>query len=364
MFLPFVLMYAALTGATVESPAAGALIMQSVPAAETTPHTEVANTVTGPLSTLPPPAETTPPAPQTALRVPFGGAVTETLARRLANHAGYTLAIEHLARTLSRKPGVRLFAEDLPRLMALGAPIHTLEIVTFPAVISNDGTEPLLSGELRVTVLWTQHRAEDDFLRECIADSISLESRSMAYAQLRRITADCLRLIRDAAILRRENGDDDPQAERLAVLLEQLDDLRLFLDEPFPPEAAKLERLLARNPGNPAFLLEFAERLLRMNQPSKALEALKTLNGGVPLSGHALYLRGLAQLALRLPTLAIQDFTAALRLNPDEPGYWQGSAMGHAALEDIESMCVDLEVACSLGLCQPLEAARQNNFCR
>lgn len=368
MFLLLIL-FAALSGVTVESPAAGAIILL--------PSASLPASVSGPLRTAPPvgippagttegaaiPKDTPAPPPQTALRIPFGGEVDEELAQRAAIHAVRSLAIEQAARKLSRKPGVRLYAGDVPRLMAFAEPIHTFALdVTTLTRPDRFGTSP--SGELRATARWEQHRAEDDFVREQIAEGVSLESRTLAMGQAQRLTAACLRLLRDAAILRREKGDDDPQAERLAMLLTQLDDLHLFLQAPFPPEAARLEKLLARNPGNPAFLIEYAELLLRTNQPATALDALKAMNSGGPQSAHALYLRGLAQLALRLPTLAQKDLSAALKLNSELPGYWQGRAMAHAALENTPDMCADLIQACTLGLCTDLERVRADGLCQ
>lgn len=312
--------------------------------------------------------------PQAIVRVPHGGAVSVDMARRAGEHAARLTGLEQVARRLSRQPGVRLMAGDIPRLMVIGGSTHSVDML--PEEFSKntpDGpdasgktdssaAEPT-AGECRVVATLTPSQPVDSFLRATSANGESLETRGMAYAQLRRLNADVLRLARDASILRQAASDDSPQAERMAVLLTRMDELFEYLDGPFPLSVAKLERLLRKDPGNPVYLLDYAETLLRDDAPGRALETLRALDAASAETVQGLYLHGLTMLALRLPALAAMDFSRALQLAPDAPELWQARGQARAALRDYTRMCADLRRACAVGLCKELEDALAGQLC-
>lgn len=314
---------------------------------------------------------------QAVVRVPHGGAVTAQLARRAGEHAARLTGLEQVARRLSRKSGVRLMAGDIPRLMVIGGNTHSVDMLSQKSAIQTSdsanhadamGAEPQgtlnpAPGEWRVVATLTPSQPVDAFLHSVTSSGESLETRGMAYAQLRRLNADVLRLARDAAILRQVGSDDSPQAERLVTLLTRMDELFDYLDGPFPPEASKLEGLLRKDPGNPVYLLDYAVALLRADAPGRALETLRALDAASAGTVQGLYLHGLALLALRLPALAALDFSRALQLAPDAPELWQARGQARAALRDYIRMCADLRRACATGLCKELENALSSELC-
>lgn len=307
----------------------------------------------------PPAVQADAPAQTTALRLPYGGLAERSLAVRLGRHAVGLTALEQAARAFSRKPAARLFTDEIPRLVAVIAPTHRL-------TLDDADVEPLAGGgesAVRVQATLARTAPEDEYLRQSIAAGHTLDTEAMAYSRMSRLTAEGLRLLRDAAILRREGGDDAPQVERLHTVLERLDNLALLLRSS-PPDPATLETLLAREPENPLFLLETADSLLRARQPALALDTLGRLDKASKSIPRALYLRGVAELALRLPGLALQSFSRAVERVPDDPAYLAGRASAFGTLGDTGAMCRDLAASCALGYCTPLEEARLLGNCR
>lgn len=302
------------------------------------------------------PSDTATPTSATAqasFQLAYGGTVSRDMAVRTGAHAVRIQALEQAARRLSTRPAARLVTGELPRLMALCAPMHTIEI----------HDEDLTPDTVRVFAHWKAFRDEESVLREHSTAEQSLDFQAMAYEGMRRLVADALRLLRDAAILRREAGDDSPQAQRLESLLQRMDNLSVYFQGPFPPDAAQLSDFLTNDPQNPVYLLEYAAAQLRASHPASALNTLKKLDAVIGDSSRALHLQGLAELALRLPGLALRDFSAALALNPDEPAFWEARAGAYNALGDADAMCRDLRQSCSLGLCDGLEEARLKGLC-
>lgn len=290
---------------------------------------------------------------QTAFQLAYGGAVNRDMATRTGTHAVRLQALEQAARRLSTHPAARLVTDEIPRLMALSATMNQIDI-------NNEDIDP---ATLRIFAHWKPFRDEETVLREHRAAEQSLDFQAMAYGLMRRLSANTMRLLRDAAILRRENSDDSPQAERLQGLLLRMDALHLYLQGPFPPDARQLATLLAADPQNPVYLLEFAASQLRASHPASALNTLKKLDASAADTPRALYLQGLAALALRLPGLALRDLSKALVLNPAEPAFWEARAGAYNALGDSEAMCSDLRQSCSLGMCATLEEAHLKGLC-
>ena len=132
-----------------------------------------------------------------------------------------------------------------------------------------------------------------------------------------------------------------------------------------PPEEAEAElRDLQRlDPDNSLINLGLAEVLLRLDRPHETIrfadEALRLESR----LARALYVRGMAQLRLRLNSLAAADFNQALTLNPDKAAWWRARGAVHMIRHDYESMCADLRQACTLGDCEGLAEVRGQNLC-
>lgn len=297
-------------------------------------------------------------AAQTGLQLLYGGAVCRETVVGVGRHAVRLRALEQAARRLSAKPAARLFTDEIPRLMALCAAMHRITLGETELGAADPGSDTV-----RLYARWAKVRDEEPVLREHIATGQSLDFQVMAYTMMRRYAADALRLVRDAAVLRREQGDDSPQAQRLETLLAHMDSLGTYLAGPFPPDAATLAAMRAADPGNPVYLLETAAAQLRASHPASALSTLKNLDEDTADSPQALYLRGLAELALRLPGLALRNLSAAVALAPEDPAFWEARAGAYNALGDAEAMCRDLRQSCTLGLCAGFEEARRKGFC-
>lgn len=107
------------------------------------------------------------------------------------------------------------------------------------------------------------------------------------------------------------------------------------------------------------------------------LARLNILNGGAlrgrvlldrvlsfyPDFAQAYDLRGLCLLWLELPSLALADFSRAINLEPYHPVFFENRALTHRILEDLPSMCKDLEESCRLGECSGLEWGLAQGIC-
>lgn len=305
----------------------------------------------------------TPTAPfeqtgQTGLQLLYGGAVSREAVVNVGRHAVRLRALEQVARRLSTKPAARLFTDEIPRLMALSAAMLRIQLGETELGATDPGSDTV-----RLYAHWAKVRDAESVLRAHIATGQSLDFQVMAYVLMRRYVANALRLVNDAALLRRVQSDDSPQAERLEALLPHMDRLGVYLAGTFPPEAATLATLLEAEPGNPVYLLESAAAQLRASHPASTLSTLNELDEDTARSPQALYLRGLAELALRLPGLALRHLSAAVELAPEDPTFLEARAGAFNALGDAESMCKDLRQSCTLGLCTGLEEARRKAIC-
>lgn len=140
------------------------------------------------------------------------------------------------------------------------------------------------------------------------------------------------------------------------------------LDGGFPQDGGKellplVERLSGMNPDNYLLFAELA-RLRLFN--GGALQAGKMLDKVIALRpdfAQAYDLRGLCLLWLELPSLALADFSRAIRMEPYHPGFYENRALTHRILENVPAMCEDLAESCRLGECAGLEWAALQGFC-
>lgn len=155
-------------------------------------------------------------------------------------------------------------------------------------------------------------------------------------------------------------------ADQLQALDEYCSALRYF-DGTWPdPEAAleAMDRALALEPDNTLFLLGRAEALIQLDRVYEGLEALNTAARLDDFPARGYYARGVAQLRLHMPSLAIHDLSKAIALRPDKAAWWHTRGAAKLLSGEYDTLCEDLYQACALGDCQGLANVRLRNLCQ
>ncbi|MCL1916044.1 MAG: hypothetical protein FWG17_04990 [Desulfovibrionaceae bacterium] len=145
--------------------------------------------------------------------------------------------------------------------------------------------------------------------------------------------------------LRRNTGQSPEEAARLDGL------------------AAILEELQGRAPEHYLIPAELGRLQLLRHHP---LEARRLMDLSLALQDNfalAHDLRGVALLALNLPSLALEDFNRAVNLQPRTPSFYENRALARKILQMEEGMCRDLVMACSLGSCAGMKWAAGEGRC-
>lgn len=123
------------------------------------------------------------------------------------------------------------------------------------------------------------------------------------------------------------------------------------------------DKALSINPSYPPAYLNRGSAYMMLGQPEKALadfDQTVKLNPGL---SQAYFNRALACEALGRYRDATDNYTVVIESNPnDAEAYVRRGAAFFDLLEDAQA-CKDLEKACQLGLCAPLEQARENQLC-
>lgn len=125
-----------------------------------------------------------------------------------------------------------------------------------------------------------------------------------------------------------------------------------------------VERLASMNPDNYLILVELGRLRLLQENPRAALALLEKALALREDFAQAYDLRGLCLLWQELPSLALADFSRAIRLEPYHPGFFENRALARRVLEDLPGMCADLAESCRLGECGGLEWAASQNYCK
>lgn len=101
-------------------------------------------------------------------------------------------------------------------------------------------------------------------------------------------------------------------------------------NEEYGRAVQEFERALNLNPESPTVRIEFAETLLQMNQPSRAIELIQQAIEIDPESSEAHLALGIIYFGMReqdgMRELALTQFTEALALDPDQPEALQYAA--------------------------------------
>ena len=194
------------------------------------------------------------------------------------------------------------------------------------------------------------------------------------------IVVEALRLAKDAGAALAQHGVEAevPQSSRIQHLARSLEALDLFVQclpffngtwaEPAlvirnMEQATRLADAMPMPMPMPMLWLALGEALLQSGRSQAALGALNRAVSLSPEWARARHSRGLVYLNLNNASLAEQDFNSALRLNAENPEYWQSRGVLRLLLGEESSMCDDFRRACGLGRCAALESARTSGMC-
>jgi lipoprotein NlpI len=76
------------------------------------------------------------------------------------------------------------------------------------------------------------------------------------------------------------------------------------------------------------------------------------------------YNRGIAYDELGQHQRAIEDYTEAIRLEPDYDAAYNNRGIAYLMQDNNNLGCRDAQKACALGLCKTLELAKRKGLCR
>ncbi len=127
---------------------------------------------------------------------------------------------------------------------------------------------------------------------------------------------------------------------------------------------ATMDKAMLLDASNMLLPIAKAEALIQLDRAYEALDVLNAVAVQNPLTFRGLVARGMAQLRLHMPSLAIHDFTKALELHPNNASVWAARGAAKLLAGDLDTLCDDLEKACSLGDCQGLANVRTRNVCQ
>jgi tetratricopeptide (TPR) repeat protein len=125
----------------------------------------------------------------------------------------------------------------------------------------------------------------------------------------------------------------------------------------------ELDAALALDPGRAEYLVARGHARYFLSRPAEALadydQALAA--GDAQAAVHSM--RGLCLIALGRPGEALSAYDQAVALDPGNPGLFIRRAKLLTSLGRPSDMCRDLEAACRLGQCPPIENARKEGSC-
>ncbi|WP_176629346.1 FlgO family outer membrane protein [Desulfolutivibrio sulfodismutans] len=125
----------------------------------------------------------------------------------------------------------------------------------------------------------------------------------------------------------------------------------------------ELDAALALAPGRAEYFVARGHARYFLGRPAEALadydQALAA--GDAQAAVHSM--RGLCLIALGRPGEALSAYDQAVALDPGNPGLFIRRAKLLASLGRPSDMCRDLEAACRLGQCPPIENARKEGSC-
>lgn len=332
--------------------------------------------------------------------VAFGGDVRRETAASIARCAARLGLLRTLADELSHETAISMGTESPLRRLAVAAALHpnmTTEQavrgyppdVTVAVTLRSQDTTPaqdtappthtdtppappqrtlsrdgVLPGQISASPLHMVLRNEQ-----------ALTLRQAALARQTALLDEAEDLAHRAALHRQRNGVDShsPYGARIQALAAALDGLQQYeqalahLNGLWSNPATLLPLLREATtlaPGEALTWNALGEVLLQMDRPQDALEAQTQALALEMEFARAHAARGLAYLRLNLPALAVEDLSAALRLQPDEPSWLRARGAAWMVREEFVPMCDDFYRACVLGDCEGLGQAREQGRCK
>ena len=298
------------------------------------------------------------------ISLPYGGQVQRATAELAARTLARLEVLRQAETVIAALTAVRLGLDSPCRLAALTSLVLPPLVATLP----NDG-------HAAVTVqadVFVPEASLPDTVQAALARPDDLELQASALSRATALVKEAQELINQAQTRREQGQPDDLFAARLVSLethLRAAEQYMVLLDRYgsgwFPPEEASeaLRAALQRDPGNALINLGLAESLLRLDRPHEAIRFASEALRLEPTLGRALYVRGLAQLRVRLSALAVADFTQALAARPDKAAWWSARGAAYLVRHEYDLMCADLYQACTLGDCEGLAEVRAQALC-
>lgn len=297
--------------------------------------------------------------------VPFGGKVSASTAEAAAAAAARLKALGLASETLARRSKVRLSGTDPARLLTLAGAVYPVSVSVTPAK-NNPG---MLAATARV---YNAPRDPEAVVLELLRNADSLQQQQAAYIKYRTAADRALELLATAAA---SGGNADPvreeavaaELEELAVRLRALETYMILLRREeirnAPDKAAQtLAQAVQQDKTNPLLWLSLGEALQRQEQSYAALDALNTAARlHAPPRVH--YVRGLVQLRLHMPALAVDDFSKAVAAEPENAAWRHALGFARYLAGETQTMCADFYRACTLGACEGLEEVRRRGYC-
>lgn len=351
-----------------------------------------------------------------SVSVPSGGQFSPSQADVLARAKAWLDGLEMTARTLGSMDAVRLAGLDFFQMQALAALLGRVENAFISRSSEQDAQEgpDKLWPEASSSVTLRVGKPDAAAVSQTMANVEGLARLEELIIALRRLLPEALEWaergheLRTAAassspsekssLFFAPSAPDDIVAARLSMLTSATSAALAYADfllgAPVTPE---LQSTLdwAHNI-LPPLAAARADMLLRQDRPQAALQILRDLSPPAPginpkrelwmqsrsstwpavwtsawpshpsdtrLYARALYLRGLAQLRSGQPALAEADLSAALSIEPQRPDFLLARGATYQVREIFDAMCRDYYQACTLGSCDGLAAAREQQRC-
>lgn len=298
--------------------------------------------------------------------VPFGGKVSASTAELVAVAAARLKALGLASETLARRSKVRLSGTDPARLLTLASAVYPVSVSVTPA----KDDPGMLVASARV---YNAPRDPEAVVLDLLRDADSLQQQQAACIKYRTATDRALELLAAAAEAR-SNADaarEDAVAAELEELVARLRALETYMIllrreeiRNAPDKAAQaLNKAVQQDKTNPLLWLSLGEALQRQEQSYAALDALNTAARlHAPPRVH--YVRGLVQLRLHMPALAVDDFSKAVAAEPENAAWRHALGFARYLAGETQTMCADFYRACALGVCNGLEEVRKHGYCR
>ena len=304
---------------------------------------------------------------------PFQGIVTQSMAERAAETAARSLAMHSVVRELIVRPDVQaagkmgVFQGMQPDLLPLAHAVAGTRV----ADTTLEGAPPQWRAVVAVALNPGDRSAA---IRDILVrpERLALYARAVADEQRLLAAYDALAgsvLDTEARLAASESEPLAARAQALIAGLQAVDDYRSILplwDGVWKDPALVLSRMqkaLTMDGENALLYNALGEALSQLGRFHEAQEVQTRAIRLEPSLARAHHARGVAYLAQNLPSLAVADFSEAIRLAPASALYRRDRAAAWLVLADTPRMCRDLYDACARGDCARYRQAREQGAC-